>query len=123
MTEKLSQAPLLVEIRYFTVPRDDWELLLLRARQLGVGVVAARVPWAWHAPTERAFDLDGTTDERRDLVGFVRLCGRLGLQVLLHPGPLHENLLGGGTPTGLLQQHPTACATDQDGQPWRDAGG
>ena len=93
-----SHATLLVEVRYFAARRDDWELLLLRARQLGVGTVASRVPWAWHAPTEHAFDLDGTTDERRDLAGFVRLCGRFGLQVLLHPGPLHSNLLGGGAP-------------------------
>ena len=125
MTEssQMGHTPLLVEIRYFAAARDDWELLLLRARQLGVDTIAARVPWAWHAPTERAFDLDGATDERRDLVGFVRLCGRLGLHVLLHPGPLHGNLLGGGVPAWLLQQHPAACALDQDGAPWRDAGG
>jgi hypothetical protein len=125
MTEssQLSHAPLLVELRYFAAPRDDWELLLLRARQLGAGTIAARVPWAWHAPTGRAFDLDGTTDQRRDLVGFVRLCSRLGLHVLLHPGPLHGNMLGGGAPAWLLQQHPAACALDQDGTPWRDAGG
>jgi Glycosyl hydrolases family 35 len=124
MTEssQLSHAPPLVELRYFAAPRDDWELLLLRARQLGVGAIAAHVPWVWHAPTGCAFDLDGTTDERRDLVGFVRLCSRLGLHVLLHPGPLHGNLLGGGAPPWLLQQHPAACALDQDGTPWRDAG-
>jgi hypothetical protein len=125
MTEssQLSQIPLLVEIRYFAALRDEWELLLLRARQLGVGTIAARVPWAWHAPTGSTFDLDGTTDERRDLVGFVRLCGRFGLHVLLHPGPLHGDLLGGGVPAWLLQQHPAACALDPDGTPWRDAGG
>ncbi len=124
MTEsnQLSHAPPLVELRYFAAPRDDWELLLLRARQLGIGAIAARVPWAWHATTEGAFDLDGTTDERRDLVGFVRLCSRLGLHVLLHPGPLHGNLLGGGAPAWLLQQHPAACVLDRDGRPWRDAG-
>jgi hypothetical protein len=115
-------APLLVEIRYFAAPRDDWELLLLRTRQLGIGTIAARVPWAWHAPADGAFDLDGTTDERRDLIGFVKLCGRLGLQVLVHPGPLHSNLLGGGAPAWLLQQQLAACARDQDGAPWRDAG-
>jgi Glycosyl hydrolases family 35 len=122
-SSQLSYAPLLVELRYFAAPRDDWELLLLRARQLGVGTIAARVPWAWHAPTDRVFDLDGTTDERRDLVGFVHLCGRLGMQVLLHPGPIHGDLLGGGAPAWLLQQHPSACALHQAGTPWRDAGG
>ncbi len=118
-----SHAPLLVEIRYFAAPRDDWELLLLRARQLGIGTIAARVPWAWHAPAPGVFDLDGTSDARRDLIGFARLCGRIGLHMLLHPGPLHPSLLGGGAPAWLLRQHPDACALDQDGTPWRDSGG
>jgi len=118
-----SHTSLLVEVRYFAAPRDDWELLLLRAHQLGTGTIAARVPWAWHAPEPGVFDLDGATDERRDLIGFVRLCGRLGLHMQLHPGPLHSDLLGGGVPTWLLQQHPAACALDQDGAPWRDSGG
>src|SRR4051794_30201302 len=117
-----SHEPLLVEIRYFAVARDDWDLLLLRARQLGASTIAARVPWAWHAPAPDVLDLDGTTDARRDLIGFVRLCGRLGLQVRLHPGSLHGDLLGGGVPVWLLQQHPAACALDQNGEPWRDAG-
>src|SRR5205809_640160 len=30
-----SHAPLLVEVRYFVAPRDDWQLLLPRARQHG----------------------------------------------------------------------------------------
>src|SRR5215212_4900495 len=107
-----SHAPQLVEIRYFAAPRDDWELLLLRTHQLGVGTIAVRVPWSWHAPTAHRFDLDGTTDERRDLIGFVHLCGRLGLRVLLHPGPLHTTMLGGGVPAWLLQLHPTTSALD-----------
>src|SRR5690349_21404467 len=118
-----SHATLLVEVRYFAARRDDWELLLLRAHQLGAGTVAARVPWAWHALGEHTIDLDGATDQRRDLIGFVRLCGQLGLRVLLHPGPLHWSLLGGGAPAWLLQQHPDACALDRQGAPWRDAGG
>jgi hypothetical protein len=118
-----SHTPPLVEIRYFAAPRDDWELLLLRARQLGADTVVARVPWGWHATTERTVDLAGATDERRDLVGFVRLCGQFGLRVLLNPGPVHDDLLGGGAPAWLLQQHPAACALDQHGAPWLDAGG
>ncbi|MEP7190688.1 MAG: beta-galactosidase [Roseiflexaceae bacterium] len=125
MTEssQLSHASPLVELRYFAALRDEWELLLLRARQLGVRTIVARVPCAWHALTENTFDFEGTTDQRRDLVGFVRLCGRFGLHVLLHPGPLHGDLLGGGVPAWLLQQHPAACALGPNGAPWRDAGG
>ncbi|MEO7911861.1 MAG: beta-galactosidase, partial [Roseiflexaceae bacterium] len=125
MTEssQLSHVSPLVEVRYFATLRDEWELLLLRARQLGVRTIAARVPWAWHAHAGSTFDFNGTTDERRDLVGFVRLCGRFDLHVLLHPGPLHGELLGGGVPAWLIQQHPTASALGPAGTPWRDAGG
>src|SRR5262249_44466847 len=90
-SRQLSHTPP-VELRYFAAPRDDWELLLLRARQLGADTIASRVPWAWHAPAPDVLDFDGATDKRRDLVGFVRLCSRLGLRVLLDPGPIHGNL-------------------------------
>jgi hypothetical protein len=125
MTEssQLSRTPPPVELRYFAARRDDWELLLLRARQLGADTIAARVPWAWHAPTPGALDFHGATDGRRDLVGFVRLCERLGLHVLLDPGPLHGDLLGGGAPAWLLQQHPGARARGWDGAPRLDTGG
>ena len=124
MTEsgQLSPRPPTVELRYFAARRDDWELLLLRACQIGAGTIAARVPWAWHAPTPGTLDFDGATDDRRDLVGFVQLCGRMGLPVLLDPGPLHGDLLGGGAPTWLLQQHPGARARGPDGAPWLDTG-
>ncbi len=81
-------APLLAaELCYFGDPRDAWELLLLRARQLGARAIVSPAPWAWHAPRPGTIDVDGTTDPRRDLVGFVQLCGRLGFQVVLAPGP------------------------------------
>jgi hypothetical protein len=112
------------ELRYFAIPRDDWELLLVRARQLGAQTIAARVPWAWHQPGPGLIDLTGATDPCRDIVGFARLCGQLGLRAILYPGPLHRaELLGGGVPAWLLQHYPHACASDADGQPWLDDGG
>jgi len=122
-SRQLSHTPLPAELPYFAVPRDDWDLLLLRARQLGAETIAARVPWAWHAFAPGEFDFDGATDERRDLVGFVRQCGRLGLHILLDPGPRHDPLIGGGVPAWLLQQRPDACALGPEGTPWLDAGG
>jgi hypothetical protein len=123
-SSQLIRTPLLpAELRYFAAARDDWELLLLRARQLGANTIATCVPWAWHAPTIGTIDFEGITDSRRNLVGFVRLCARLDLGVILHPGPLHAGaLLGGGTPAWLLQQYPQACALDPNEQPWLDEG-
>ncbi|HEU5099371.1 MAG TPA: beta-galactosidase [Roseiflexaceae bacterium] len=122
-SSQLRHMSLPAELPYFAVARDDWELLLLRARQLGANTIAAPVPWAWHALAPERFDFDGATDERRDLLGFVRQCGRFGLQVLLDPGPRHDGLLGAGVPAWLLQQHPAARALGPDGAPWLDAGG
>src|SRR5690349_637172 len=89
-SSQLSLFSLPAELPYFAVARDDWELLLLRARQLGADTITARVPWAWHALAPGSFDFEGATDERRDLASFVRLCGQLGLDVLLDPGPRHD---------------------------------
>jgi hypothetical protein len=113
--------PLLAaEVPYFRIPRDDWELMLVRARQLGANTICSYVPWCWHEPQPGAFDLTGTSDLRRDVVGFVRLCGRLGLRVILKPGPFVDaELLGGGIPPWLLHAHPEIHALRADGQPWR----
>ena len=80
--------PLLsAEVHYFRAPRDDWELLLARMRQLGANTISTCVPWAWHEPQPGALDLDGRSHPQRDVAGFVRLCGQLGLRVILKTGP------------------------------------
>jgi beta-galactosidase GanA len=112
--------PLLsAELQYFRVPRDDWELMLARMRQLGANTIAACVPWSWHALRPDTFDFDGGTHPQRDLVGFVDLCGRLGLRVLLKPGPHVEAVLLGGVPAWLLYAYPEIQARGSDGQSWR----
>jgi hypothetical protein len=118
---RFAGAPLLsAEAPYFRIPRDDWELMLARARQLGANTVATYVPWCWHEPRPGELDLEGRTDPRRDLAGFVRLCARLGLRVILKPGPFVDaGLLGGGVPPWLLHVHPEIHALRPDGQPWR----
>ncbi|MEN9934426.1 MAG: hypothetical protein RLZZ387_1005 [Chloroflexota bacterium] len=118
---QFTAAPLLsAEVHYFRLPRDDWELMLVRARQIGANTVSTYVPWSWHEPRPGALDLEGHTDPCRDLVGFVRLCGRLGLRVILKPGPFVDaELLGGGVPPWLLLGHPELHALRPDGLPWR----
>jgi hypothetical protein len=116
-----AEVPLLAaEVPYFRIPRDDWELMLVRARQLGANTICSYVPWCWHEPLPGTLDLAGKSDARRDVVGFVRLCGRLGLRVILKPGPFVDaELLGGGIPPWLLHAHPEIHALRPDGQPWR----
>lgn len=124
MTTLDDQPLLAAELHYFRAPRDDWELLLVRMRQLGARVISTDVPWNWHAPDATTIDFGGSTDARRDLVGFVRLCGQLGFAVILNPAPTGDTtLLGGGVPPWLLAQHPEIAALRPDGAVWRDANG
>jgi hypothetical protein len=117
----ISGQPLLAaEIHYFRVPRDDWELQLARMRQLGANTISTYVPWAWHAPQPDILDLEGSGHPQRDLAGFVRLCERLGLRILLKPGPfVGAGLLGGGIPPWLLRERREMHALRPDGLPWR----
>lgn len=109
-----------VEIHYFRVPRERWELMVLRARQSGANGVSSYVPWIHHEPSAGALDLTGTTLPERDLVGFVQLCVDAGLGFIAKPGPFCDSeMLGGGVPTWLLEAHPEWWAVRHDGQPFR----
>jgi hypothetical protein len=108
-----------VEVHYFRVPRDLWELYLLRAGQFGVDVISTYIPWMWHEPEEGRFDLAGETDERRDLAGFVELVRAYGFKFLAKPGPFVDaELLGGGVPPWLARNHPELIARRFDGSPF-----
>jgi beta-galactosidase len=118
-TDFLDQPLLSAEVHYFRVPRDDWELLLVRMRQMGANTISTYVPWAWHAPEPDVLDLAGDSHPQRDVAGFVRLCGQLGLRVILKPGPFVDaELLGGGIPPWLLRERPEMHALRPDGLAW-----
>ena len=88
-----------VEVCYYRVSRDLWELYLLRATQFGADAISTYIPWMWHEPEEGRFDLTGEADERRDLVTFLNLCREFGLGFVAKPGPFVDaELLGGGVP-------------------------
>lgn len=122
MSKSRFDAPVLsAELHYFRTPRDDWELMLARMRQMGASVITTAVPWSWHAPTPDVYDLVGDTHPQRDLSTFVTLCGYLGLSVILNPGPIVDaGLLGDGIPPWLLAHYPEIHMLQPDGQPLRD---
>jgi len=108
-----------VEIHYYRVPRERWELMILRARQSGANGVSTYIPWVHHEPSAGALDLDGSTLPERDLVGFVQLCVDAGLGFVAKPGPFCDSeMIGGGVPTWLLEAHPDWWAIRHDGQPY-----
>jgi len=107
------------EIHYFRVPRDHWELCLLRAGQFGADTISAYIPWMWHEPEEGHFDLTGESDERRDLVGFLELVQRFGYRFIAKPGPFVDaELLGGGVPNWLHRRYPELLARRFNGDPF-----
>jgi hypothetical protein len=96
---------------YFRIPHRLWPTMLCRICQLGADAVRTSVPWAWHQPNERWTDIEGVTYPQRDLVGFLRLCDRLQLPVILELELIAESgLIAWGIPMWLLQKHPETHA-------------
>jgi hypothetical protein len=88
---------------YFRIPRAQWELMLIRLKQMGVNAVAITVPWGFHEFQQGTIDLEGTTSARRDVVGLLDLCTIFDLPCLLKPGPYSDSgVLGEGIPVWLL---------------------
>ncbi len=110
----------MVEIHYYRVPRERWDLMILRARQSGANAVSTYIPWLHHEPVDGALDLDGHSLPERDLVGFVQACADAGLGFIAKPGPFCDaEMLGGGVPTWLIEAHPDWWAKRYDGRTMR----
>ena len=110
-----------LDLHYFRIPRQRWELMLIRLRQMGADAVGTAVPWAWHQPREGLVDLVGTSHSGRGITRFLDLCASLDLPLFLRVGPyLGVGLLGGGVPAWLLHQHPEIRALAPDLEPVRD---
>jgi beta-galactosidase len=85
--------------------RDDpklWRLKLERLAGLGVKAITTYLPWRHHeieVSGERKFDFVGSTRANRNVVGFVDICGQVGLPLIAKPGPFcHAELNYGGLP-------------------------
>jgi hypothetical protein len=112
VNQHFADQPLLAaEIAYMRYPRDEWELLLARMRQLGANTIAVPVRWSWHAPRPGIFELGGHSNPQRDLLGFVQLCDQLGLRVLLK-----LDSAGAMAPEWLIHAHPEVRSLHADGQ-------
>ncbi|MDR7161602.1 beta-galactosidase [Arthrobacter sp. BE255] len=87
--------PVSGEIHYSRLPRSRWEERLRLMKAGGITVVACYVFWIHHEQTEGEARFDGNLD----VAGFVRLCGSVGLEVVLRIGPwAHGEVRNGGFP-------------------------
>jgi beta-galactosidase len=87
-------------IHYFRTPKFYWEDRLLKLKECGFNTVETYVAWNLHEPKEGEFRFDGELD----LGEFFDTAARLGLYVMLRPGPyICAEWEFGGFPAWLLK--------------------
>ena len=90
-----------VNVEYALLAPERWRAALLSLKQMGFNTIRTSVPWCLHEPRAGRMDFTGALD----VGAFVRLCGELGLHVVLRMGPVvGEPFDGGGLPAWLADQ-------------------
>lgn len=88
-------------IHYFRCHPDDWEDRLYKLKICGFNTVETVIPWNIHEPEEGKFCFTGFANLER----FFHLCTKLGLYMIVRPGPY---ICGewdfGGFPSWLLKE-------------------
>src|SRR5512141_2483978 len=75
------------EIHYFRVAPRLWERHLRLLKQSGANTTSTYIPWDWHEISEQQFDFTGETHPGRDLLRYIALCKKVGLDLIVKPGP------------------------------------
>ena len=99
---EISNSPVLAaDFHYFRLSREKWELMLTRLRQIGVNTLTLTLPWGFHEFEHGTIDLTGATNNRRDLIGLLKLSAALNFTCILNPGPYsHAGCWGMVFPSG-----------------------
>ena len=86
-------------MHYWRIVPEYWEDRLKKLRACGFNTVETYVPWNLHERKEGTFDFSGNLD----IVKYIETAQKLGLYVIVRPGPYicaeHEF---GGLPSWLL---------------------
>jgi beta-galactosidase len=75
------------EIHYFRLNPKLWEKHLRLLKQSGANTTSTYIPWDWHEYDEGKFDFTGETNPARNLIKYIQLCKKNGLQLIVKPGP------------------------------------
>lgn len=91
------------EIQYFRVPEDQWEDVILKAKNGGLNCIATCVYWGIHEPKDNIWNFSG----RYDIARFLSLCKKHGLYVILRIGPIiNAETRNAGLPQWVRQKLP-----------------
>ena len=86
-------------MHYFRIPREYWVDRLTKLKECGFNTVETYTCWNLHEPREGEFDFSGMLD----LASYVDEAAKLGLNVILRPGPyICSEWEFGGLPAWLL---------------------
>ena len=75
------------EIHYFRLDPKRWEKHLELLKDSGANTTSTYIPWDWHEYEEGKFDFTGETNPTRNLVKYIKLCKKVGLDLIVKPGP------------------------------------
>jgi beta-galactosidase len=75
------------EIHYFRLDPKLWEKHLKLLKDSGANTTSTYIPWDWHEYEENKFDFTGETNPARNLIKYIRLCKKVGLDLIVKPGP------------------------------------
>jgi hypothetical protein len=94
------------EVHYWRLDPSNWRPVLLRAREMGLQVIATYVCWDFHEVEPGRHDFRGETDPRRNLVGFLDLLTAEGFWIILRPGPyIYSEWRNNGVPADAARFH------------------
>lgn len=89
------------ELHYPRIPKEYWEHRIEMCKALGMNTICLYVFWNYHEPEEGKFDFEG----QKDIAAFCKLAQKLGMYVIVRPGPyVCAEWEMGGLPWWLLKK-------------------
>ena len=87
-------------MHYWRIPAEYWEDRLTKLKVCGFNTVETYTPWNLHEAKEGEFDFSGMLD----IVRYIETAEKLGLKVIVRPGPyICSEFDFGGLPSWLLR--------------------
>ncbi|MEO8231974.1 MAG: beta-galactosidase [Ignavibacteriota bacterium] len=105
------------EIHYFRLDPKLWEKHLILLKDSGANTTSTYIPWDWHEYEENKLDFTGETHPAKNLIKYIKLCKKVGLNLIVKPGPyILAEYESEGLPKWLLKKvSKNTFALDENG--------